>query len=155
MQGRARNLELFGDLPQPRARASQPVGQRRVVTGEQQVERGAWIRDEWVPGVLAAFLDVEEPVTQPDAEHLGVDPMTDRQVDVVPLVQRGEASGDDRALLVQRGRAQVVEAAVEAVVAKRTREHRLPDQNVLDRCGGEFLECLECLDSLDRVMAPP
>ena len=107
------------------------------------------IRDERIPGVLAVLLDLEEPVTQSHAEHLGVDPMADRQLHVVPLVQLGEPSRDGLALFVERRRAQVVEAAVEAVVAERTREHRLPDQNVLDRCRRERLK------RLNLVMAPP
>ncbi len=62
-----RRVKLLGDLAQPRAGAAQPLGQWREVAREQQVQRGAGVRDERVPGVFAIFLDVEKPVAQSHA----------------------------------------------------------------------------------------
>ena len=113
-----RGGEGVGDRREPPRQRPQPVRQRRVVPGQQHVERLAGVGEQRVPGVLAQLFDLEQAARHVVAEHCRVDAGLLVKSGVVDGGQPGRELIQAPALGVERRRAAVGKLVVEAVVAK-------------------------------------
>jgi hypothetical protein len=127
--------EGLRDGGQPTGQAVQPVGQRGEVAGEQQVEGGAGVGEQRVPGVLAQFVEREEPLGELRAQDLQVDLVRDVEDRVVDAVQQAQVPLERAARLGQTRLGSVGKPAVVPVVTEPGGLDRVQLEQVVQRRG--------------------
>ena len=68
-------VDLITDSKCPEHRRFQPFGQRREIPGQQLVDGPAGVGEQRVPGVLAQFVELEDPPRHAVGHHRGVHPV--------------------------------------------------------------------------------
>ena len=125
-------LERLGDGGEAGGDRGEPVLQRGVVAGEQEVDRRTGVGLEGVPGVRGDVLEHDALAGEPGAQDLEVDRGGRAQREVVDLVDGAERLVEHRQRLAHPLLRQVREAVVEAMVAEPRRRHRVACEEAVD-----------------------
>ena len=135
-------FEQAGQLLEPARHRAQALGQRRELAREQPVQRlpGQLRVDERVPRPVAVFFLRPDRVAQLVVEHRRVDLVRAREPGAVDRLQLAEHAPGPRQRACTAGRAQVVEFAVETVIAELRRRDRRIAAELLDEALAERVE---------------
>ena len=135
-------FEQAGQLLEPARHRAQALGQGRELAREQTVQRlpGQLRVDERVPRPVAEFFLGPDRVAQLVVEHRRVDLVCAREPGAIDRLQFTEHPPGPRQRARTAGRAEVVEFAVETVIAELRRRHRRITAELLDEALAEGIE---------------